>query len=184
MAYSVEGECRNTGRTHFPKGVIPWNKGKKMSDEYRQTVSKVMMGRPSPRKGVKLSDEIKKKISVKVSETLIGNKRNVGKKWTQKHYESLWRKDGESNGIPFDYRSNQGYDELWGYIRKHIYQRDGYVCQLCGAPEVKLECHHIDYNKSNNAFNNLISLCRSCHAKTNFNRMDWIELLKAKIINS
>ena len=28
MAYSVEGECRNTGRTHFPKGIVPWNKGK------------------------------------------------------------------------------------------------------------------------------------------------------------
>ena len=29
MPYPVKGECRNTGRTLFKKGMIPWHKGKK-----------------------------------------------------------------------------------------------------------------------------------------------------------
>lgn len=33
MRYPKKGECRNTGRTHFPKGHIPWNKGKKCPHE-------------------------------------------------------------------------------------------------------------------------------------------------------
>lgn len=29
MSYNIIGECRNTGRTHFKKGLSPWNKGLK-----------------------------------------------------------------------------------------------------------------------------------------------------------
>ena len=33
-----------------------------------------------------------------------------------------------------------------------------------------LAIHHIDYNKKNNKEENLITLCRSCNVKVNFNR--------------
>jgi hypothetical protein len=33
--------------------------------------------------------------------------------------------------------------------------------------------HHIDYDKKNCSLNNLITLCRGCHAKTNFRRDYW-----------
>ena len=36
----------------------------------------------------------------------------------------------------------------------------------------RLVIHHIDYNKKNCNLNNLITLCRSCNAKANYNR-DW-----------
>lgn len=53
-----------------------------------------------------------------------------------------------------------------------------YKRQLCDKSEKKngqrLHLHHIDYNRNNLDYRNLIPLCRSCHAKTNFNRKKWI----------
>lgn len=37
------------------------------------------------------------------------------------------------------------------------------------------QVHHIDYNKLNCNPNNLITLCKSCHMKTNFNREYWLD---------
>jgi hypothetical protein len=48
---------------------------------------------------------------------------------------------------------------------------------MCGVPETecksKLAIHHIDYFKQNISQFNLISLCKRCHTKTNFNREHW-----------
>ena len=44
------------------------------------------------------------------------------------------------------------------------------------------DVHHIDYDKKNNSKKNLITLCRSCHAKTNFKRKEWQTLFE-NIIN-
>jgi len=62
-------------------------------------------------------------------------------------------------------------------LREEIRKRDNYECQLCGYSQNgnSLDVHHIDYNKKNNTCKNLISLCRSCHQKTNFNRNYWYE---------
>lgn len=38
--------------------------------------------------------------------------------------------------------------------------------------------HHIDYNKMNSSIANLVSLCHSCHSKTNFNRERWLDYFK------
>lgn len=67
--------------------------------------------------------------------------------------------------------------------KKHIRKRDDFKCQLCfkhqkvlhtkSGRKYKLFVHHINYNKKNNKNNNLISLCRSCHLQTNFNRRHW-----------
>lgn len=62
-------------------------------------------------------------------------------------------------------------------LREEIRERDNYTCQECSKTQEelgwKLDVHHIDYDKTNNNPENLICLCRSCHAKTNFNREDW-----------
>ena len=59
-------------------------------------------------------------------------------------------------------------------LKEQIRFRDGYKCQECGCSQLEngrqLDIHHIDYIKKNNKPNNLISLCKSCHMKTNFNR--------------
>jgi len=69
---------------------------------------------------------------------------------------------------------------------KHlIRKRDAYTCKECGYTQKQLNyslsVHHIDYDKNNNELSNLISLCRSCHAQTGFNRTDWINYLRKKI---
>lgn len=53
--------------------------------------------------------------------------------------------------------------------------RDNYQCQICGVKETKTHhsVHHIDYDKKNNSMGNLITLCPSCHSKTNTNRDYW-----------
>lgn len=62
-------------------------------------------------------------------------------------------------------------------LKVSVRERDYFTCRNCGRTENQLgyalNCHHIDYNKKNHAPNNLISLCRGCHAQTNFGREDW-----------
>lgn len=64
-------------------------------------------------------------------------------------------------------------------LKKSIRERDKYICKLCFIHqdylEEKLHVHHIDYNKKNCNPDNLISLCRKCHAKTSWNRERWIK---------
>lgn len=62
-------------------------------------------------------------------------------------------------------------------FKEQIRRRDEYKCQLCGLPEAecfrRLDIHHIDYDKKNCNPDNLITLCKNCHAKTNYNRNYW-----------
>lgn len=56
-----------------------------------------------------------------------------------------------------------------------IKERDGCRClnpYCCSKNPYDLVIHHIDYNKKNCRPNNLITICRSCNNKANFNR-DW-----------
>lgn len=59
-------------------------------------------------------------------------------------------------------------DELKAQIRK----RDGNKCAECGDL-ANLTVHHIDYDKSNCAHTNLITLCNSCNCRANFHRTRW-----------
>ena len=42
----------------------------------------------------------------------------------------------------------------------------------------RLNIHHIDYDKRNSNPINLITLCSSCHPKTNFGREKWKKLFQ------
>lgn len=70
-------------------------------------------------------------------------------------------------------------------LKEAIRKRDGYTCQLCGRTQEKngslLAIHHIDYDKRNCSSTNLLSLCRSCHSKTNYNREGWTAFFTARM---
>ena len=62
------------------------------------------------------------------------------------------------------------------HMRADIRIRDNHKCQICAFKSMitgELHVHHIDYDKRNNGFGNLITLCHSCHSKTNHHRTEW-----------
>jgi DNA polymerase-3 subunit alpha len=64
-------------------------------------------------------------------------------------------------------KNNPGYTNgAYTAFCKEVEKLPNY-CQLCGATQCRLEAHHIDGDRTNNA-NNLIRLCSSCHKKEQY----------------
>ncbi len=73
------------------------------------------------------------------------------------------------------------YPERWNKsLQEQIRDRDEHRCTVCGISENcrKHHIHHIDYDKGNLDPMNLVTLCASCHAKANFNRVGWQTLFE------
>ena len=69
---------RRTGKTRssFPKGHIPWNKGKRLLNEKtRALMSQAHLGKPSPRRGATLTKETKSKIRASLKRWLSQHKK-------------------------------------------------------------------------------------------------------------
>lgn len=138
------------------------NKGKKRTIETKEKISNSKKGTKSHRKGIcyikEYGKEASKKIRIKIS------KSRKGKCLGDEHHN--W--NGGTSFEPYGVEFNK---ELKEQIRK----RDNFTCQRCKKLQNKRlqPIHHIDYNKKNNNQENLITLCRSCHMKTNFNREKW-----------
>ena len=68
-------------------------------------------------------------------------------------------------------------------FKERIRIRDGRCCAICEISELslskKLQIHHVDYVKINTFLSNCISLCPSCHIKTNNNRESWQAYFKS-----
>jgi len=84
----------------------------------------------------------------------------------------FWKGGISKEPYPFEFNKN-----LKIYVR-YIYHNK---CQICGKTS-RTHVHHIDYNKKNICLDNLIPLCRSCHAQTNFDRNYWKSFLTKKVI--
>lgn len=160
----TEETKKKMSETRKRLGIIPPSaKGKIMSDRQKQRISKSRTNNQKVIKaltGRECSPETRKKIS----EAQSGDK------------SPHWK-----GGISY-----QPYPDDWNEtLRNSVRQRDGYTCQECGIHQdelggrfKKLDVHHIDYNKDNLDPNNLITLCKSCHSKTNNNRDYWINYFK------
>ena len=80
--------------------------------------------------------------------------------------------------------SKEPYSPEWnGKLQEQIRNRDGYICQMPGcyllSKKREHPVHHIDFVKKNNNQSNLITLCNSCHVKTNHGDRDyWIEFFQ------
>jgi len=94
--------------------------------------------------------------------------------------ESMKRKTserirGEANPFYIDGRcSGENYVYPLGWsssLKETVRNRDERKCRICSKTEEengkKLDVHHINYDKTGLSFLNLISLCKSCHKKTN-----------------
>ena len=57
------------------------------------------------------------------------------------------------------------YSDNWPEIRKQVYQRDNYTCQICNNQGGRLNCHHlVSLSKGGtNEKSNLETLCQNCH---------------------
>ncbi len=123
-------------------------------------------------KGHRQSPEIRKKMS-DAKQGYVPWSKGVSRPWTQARRDAQLKK-GKKPLV----KGKNVYTDDWHNIRKQIYERDNWICQECNVRchnNVKIQCHHIDYDTYNNNLENLITLCASCHMKTNFNRQDWIE---------
>lgn len=64
-------------------------------------------------------------------------------------------------------------------LKEMVRERDNCACQECGVIQTDRnhDVHHIDFNKHNCDPNNLITLCRYCHARTvrSRRRQYWID---------
>ena len=56
-------------------------------------------------------------------------------------------------------------------VKREVRERDNYRCRMCGEPGKVV--HHVDYDVGNNDLQNLVTLCRLCHPKTNHDRDRW-----------
>lgn len=157
------------------------NMGKNHSQAARKKMSE-------SRRGKKLSEDHKRNIGLGIKDRIISNahKRKISdslvdhivtKETRRKIRNSLKGEKSprwlggisfEPHGIEFDHE-----------LKEKIRARDNYTCQLCMTAEItrKHDVHHIDYDKKNNSDDNLITLCRSCHARTNVNRSYWRSFL-------
>lgn len=159
------------------KGKISPMEGKTHSEDARRKMSEAREGKPGWNKGGKLSEEHKKKMS----ERMKGIKPKCSTKGLIPWNKGKKHLSGEKNPNWQGGKSFELYTIDWTEtLRRSIRERDKYTCRMCGMPQSDTAycIHHIDYNKNNNNPNNLTTLCRSCHTKTNFNREYWQGFLK------
>ena len=96
---------------------------------------------------------------------------------------------GKNNGNWQGGISYEPYPFDFWKSKQSIKERDGYTCQECGITEAEsiaageqtLTVHHIDYDKQNTSYNNLIMLCRHCNSIANFNKNYWKKYFRRKM---
>ena len=177
----------------MPRGIYIGNKGKVLSEATKQKIA--LHSTLYPRKpwlGKKLSEKHKRKISLGVltnpnvvnSWFKKGDKGHLGYKHSKLSREKMssiriGRFGGENH---WNWRGGitQYSPEFNSRLKAKIKTRDNYECRSCHT-YTNLAIHHIDYNKMNCKETNLITLCRRCNARANYNRSKWQTLYKRKM---
>lgn len=148
---AMKGEHRSYS-TEFKKGQIPWN----------------------------IRIYFPHLCECKCRTIIWGNKRFVIGHWAYNRIKSKETKDKigkkQQNELHWNWqggKSYQNYPEEFKKKREFILIRDENICIICKRKIFgrSSTVHHIDYNKKNCSENNLITLCRSCNSKANFDRV-------------
>lgn len=176
----------NTRKRLFKEGTL------KISPEFLEW-NRVNRGKNN---NERYGKEKAKEIKIKMSQSM------KGRKFTEEHKKKLSNKRKEmfkKGGLP-EFMGGEGEKNLqWqGGIsfepygkefnkkfKQSIKERDG-CCMLCNISfedlkllKRKTHVHHVNYNKLLSIPQNCISLCNSCHSKTNMNRDHWINFFQS-----
>lgn len=148
----------------MPRGIF------ERTEEYKRKLSDVHKGKnltEEHKKNIRLGTRgIKHKSYIK-SPKFLETRKNL----FQKGHKINWQGGKSFEPYTIDWTNN---------LRISIRERDKYTCQICNEKQGDRahHIHHIDYNKLNCNPNNLITLCHSCHMKTNRNRELWVNYFK------
>lgn len=162
------------------------NRGKTLSEETKAKIGAAHTGKNHYLYGKTVSEETRAKMKATANkpEVKAKNRAALTAKWKDPEFRNKLSGANSANwrgGISFESYGIEFNTKLKNQIREH----DGHTCQECHLTEEQLgralDVHHIDYDKKNNSPENLISLCKSCHAQTNFSREDWIEYFRTRV---
>ena len=176
------------------KGMTAWNKGKTgiysknslekmakarrgkpLSEETKRKISKIHKGKKQSKETIRKRVESRK--WWRPTEENLQNMRvaHIGKVVSEETREKMRGENGPNwqGGISFE-PYGLSFNNIF---REKIRERDIYCCVVCNRRQEEfkgvLHIHHVDYVKINSFPQNCVSLCRNCHAKTNFNRLSW-----------
>lgn len=166
--------------------VPTWRKGLKMTEEQKRKLSESCKWRKARNKWIARDEATKKKISEKLKSISATNTR-YWRKHTNEAKEKIsnchkW-KETWNKGKPFLAMETNPMRKWWlsfqpyttdrtKTLKRSIRERDHYACQMCWEQQTDkaFPIHHINYQKHNCNPENLVTLCPSCHSKTNTNR--------------
>ena len=162
-------------------GFLEWNKenkNKTLEDIYgKNKAEKIKKKKSEALKGRTFTASARKKMSIarkgKSYEEFYGKEKSnmIKKKMGENRI-------GEKNSSWLGGKSFEPYDASFNdKFKRAIRKRDNQICMLCNTHREKfkiaLAVHHINYNKLLSIPQNCLSLCHSCHLKTNYNRKHW-----------
>ena len=86
-------------------------------------------------------------------------------------------KNPEVSGVEYQHGDGEGFYN----VKSAVLSRDNYTCQICGAKQAKLEVHHIRLRSEggSNRMDNLVVLCKDCHAKVHTGELDFTKKVKS-----
>ena len=123
-------------------------KPKVLTSEMRQALGNKWRGKPAWNRDIPRDEKTRKKL------------RSVARGKYKGADNGNWK--GGISYLPYPAIFDESLKEM-------IRNRDNYCCAWCGIAQSdtnrKLDVHHLDREKENSVPQNLVSLCRNCHAK-------------------
>ncbi len=150
-------KCSETKKRLYKEGILKvWNKGKKGLQ--------VAWNKGKPNYKIRGDNNPSRRLEIRKKISCVSRGINLNE------WDKFICRD------PYD----QGFDPAF---KRLIRKRDNQICMLCGIHREKLNkalfIHHINYNKEMSIPQNCLSLCNSCHTKTNSNRKYWISFFQS-----
>ncbi len=174
-----------------PKGGTPWNKGLRgMTNNYpsqRKLKGSCLRDcecnrhRPPAnafQNGVSrpdVSENMRQRHTKGLSHSLTSEERALSGRMKGKHHspEAKAKISAYMESVYGPDRVGKPYPENWDEVRQVIMKRDERQCQICFGYG-RLHVHHKDEDKSNCDYDNLVTLCASCHMRGHrLNKWPW-----------